>query len=281
MALFRVFVAACFAFALSVSASLGSAAPQRIVSINACTDQLLFRLADHERIAALSVYAADPTLSIDADKVRARGVPLIRGSAEEVLKLKPDLVLAGVWTRRATRDRLKAEGLRLEEFATPNNLEAVKAGIRRMADLLGETGRGDAILRDLEAAESSASSASRGLTALQFQRRGYTSGEGTLISDLLHVVGLGNAAGGLGVRSVGPVSLESVLKTRADLLVLLDAAPAANDQGTALLYHPVLLAAYPPEHRIIVPANLTVCGGPAIAIALERLAEAIRRLPPR
>ena len=281
MTLFRVFVVVSFAFALGVSATLGSAAPQRIVSINACTDQLLFRLADRERIAALSVYAADPTLSIDADKVRASGVPLISGSAEEVLKLKPDLVLAGLWTRRATRDRLKAEGLRLEEFAPPNTLDAVKVGIRRIADLLGETKRGDAMLRDLEEAERSASSASRGLTALQFQRRGYTSGEGTLIGDLLHVVGLGNAAIELGIRSVGPAPLESVLKTRADLLILLDAAPSASDQGTALLYHPALLAAYPPEHWIIVPANLTVCGGPAIATALERLSEAIRRLPPR
>jgi iron complex transport system substrate-binding protein len=281
MTFFRVFIAAGFASALGLFATLGSAAPQRIVSINACTDQLLFRLADRDRIAALSVYAADPTLSIDADKVRSSGVPLIRGSAEEVLKLKPDLVLAGLWTRRATRDRLKAEGLRLEEFAPANTLEAVKAGMRRMADLLGETERGDAMLRDLEAAERSARLASRGFTALQFQRRGYTSGEGTLINDLLHVVGLGNAAAELGIRSVGPVSLESVLKTRADLLVLLDAAPAASDQGTALLYHPALLAGYPPERRIIVPANLTVCGGPAIAIALERLGEAMRRLPPR
>src|SRR5688572_3886218 len=47
--------------AIPLLARPGTAQPRRIVSINACTDQLLFKLAP-ERIAALSTYAADPTL---------------------------------------------------------------------------------------------------------------------------------------------------------------------------------------------------------------------------
>jgi iron complex transport system substrate-binding protein len=256
-----------------------AAQPRRVVSINACTDQLLFKLAP-ERIAALSTYAADPTLSLYAEEVRASAAPLIRGTVEEVLKRKPDLVLAGSWTRRVTRDRLKQEGVPVEEFAAPSTIDEVRASIRRMAALLGEEARGAAMLRGIDDAVNRATEASgRGLSALQFQRRGFTSGEDTLLGDIFRKLGLRNAAAPLGIRTVGRAPLETVLKTRADLLILLEANGGAADQGTALLHHPALLAAYPPERRLVLASRLTVCGGPAIAVALDRLGEALRRVP--
>lgn len=265
--------------ALALTLAPAAAQPRRVVSINACTDQLLFKLAP-ERIAALSTYAADPTLSVYADEVRASGAPLIRGNVEEVLKRKPDLVLAGSWTRRVTRERLKQEGIPVEEFAAPNTIEEVRVSIRRMAGLLGEEARGEAMLRGIDDAVSRAADASgRGLSALQFQRRGFTSGEGTLLGDIFRKLGLRNAAAPLGIRTVGRASLETVLKTRADLLILLEADGDAPDQGTALLHHPALRAAYPAERRLVLASRLTVCGGPAIAIALDRLADAVRRVP--
>jgi iron complex transport system substrate-binding protein len=264
---------------LALALMPAAAQPRRIVSINACTDQLLFKLAP-ERIAALSTYAADPTLSLYADEVLASCAPLIRGNVEEVLKRKPDLVLAGGWTRRVTRDRLKQEGVHVEEFAAPNTVEEVRASIRRMAGLLGEDARGEAMLGGIDDAVSRAADVSgRGLSALQFQRRGFTSGEGTLLGDIFRKLGLRNAAAPLGIRSVGRAPLETVLKTRADLLILLEADGDAPDQGTALLHHPALLAAYPPERRLVLASRLTVCGGPAIAVALDRLGEALRRVP--
>jgi len=46
-------------------------APWRVVSFNLCADQLVVALADPEQIAGLSPYAADPNLSVVADKARA------------------------------------------------------------------------------------------------------------------------------------------------------------------------------------------------------------------
>lgn len=271
-------------FALGLLGTVDPATGQarRIVSINACTDQLAFKLAPAQRIAALSIYAADATLSLYAGEVQASGLPLISGSVEEVLKLKPDLVLAGTWTRRITRDRLKREGIRIEEFAAPNSIEEVKAGIIRMAELLGEEERAKTMLREIDAAVQDAAQIAGGeITALQFQRRGYTSGEDSLLGDVLRKAGIRNAARMLGIASVGQAALETVLKARADLLVLLDANPQASDQGTALLYHPALLAAYPPQRRVVLANNLTVCGGPAVAAALRTLMAALQALPDR
>src|SRR5262249_40951345 len=45
----------------------------------------------------------------------------------------------------------------------------------------------------------------------------------------------------------------------------------AEDQGSALLSHPVLAELYPPEKRIVLPDRLTVCGGPTLPAAFDWL----------
>ena len=52
---------------------------------------------------------------------------MLSGGAEDVLVLKPDIVVASVFDKRATRELLKANGLRLAELAVPRNLTEVKA----------------------------------------------------------------------------------------------------------------------------------------------------------
>jgi hypothetical protein len=51
--------------------------------------------------------------------------------------LKPDLVLAGRFTRRATRELLKAQGLRVIEFEAASSVGQVVDQIRRAGALLG------------------------------------------------------------------------------------------------------------------------------------------------
>ena len=54
--------------ALFLWATLTHAAPQKIVSLNLCTDQLLMLLADPNQIASLSKIVDDPYVSLLATK---------------------------------------------------------------------------------------------------------------------------------------------------------------------------------------------------------------------
>ena len=92
----------------------------RVASINTCTDQLLLALADPEQILGLSPYSRDAARSWAAEA--AKRYPKLSGEAEDVLILKPDIVVAGRFTKRATRELLKREGparcrVRRGEFA--------------------------------------------------------------------------------------------------------------------------------------------------------------------
>jgi iron complex transport system substrate-binding protein len=272
------FLCAAALFAGRVAAD--EARPQRIVSINACADQLVFALADRSQIAALSHYAAEDDYSIAADAVKASGVRLIRGSAEEVLKLKPDLVLAGTFTRRATRQQLKAFGIRLETFAPAESIAAAKVDIRRTAAMVGQAQRGEALAADIDAAvaEARAAVGGRHLRLLQLRRNAYISGAGTLFDDALAALGLDNAGREFGLKGTRQVSLEAVLKLRPDALVLFDAYSRPGDQGAALLFHPALRDLYPAARRILIPGNQVVCGGPSLPLLLRSLARGVAQL---
>jgi iron complex transport system substrate-binding protein len=262
------------------TAKASSAIPARVVSINACTDQLLFKLARRDQITALSIYAADPFYSIYAAEVRASGIPQIRGTAEEVLKLRPDLVFAGPWTNAATRERIKRLHIPLIELNPAASIAATISAIKRMARVLGREEQGKALIRQLRAALHARSlrSGARSLSALQLQRRGVTSGAETLTGELMRRFGLVNAADQLGISNTGAAPLEAVLKARPDVLIVLENLPAAADQGAALLMHPALRTVYPPKRRIVLPGQLTACGGPALVEAAKTLTREMSRL---
>ena len=273
----RCAISAMTAVSWLATAPPGNATPGRIVSINACTDQLLLALADRDQILALTNYARDPRMSFYAD--RAEGINAIRGTAEEVMKLKPDLVLAGSFTRRATREQLAAQGLQIATFSPARSIEDVRKQIAEAAYLLGQDGRGRALIAELDAAFADLDGSSRiPLRALQLQRRAFASGSGTLIDDIMQRLGITNAGTDIGIKNVGRASLEAVLKAKPDLLILDSANPGAADQGTALLAHPGLEDFVPPQRRVVIPLNQLVCGGPGVVLAARTLRRAVDKI---
>ncbi|WP_375458267.1 ABC transporter substrate-binding protein [uncultured Enterovirga sp.] len=249
------------------------------VSINLCTDQLLVRLADAGQIRGLSPYARDPLRS-DAAAEAAR-FPRLSGTAEEVLAIRPDLVLAGRFTKRATRELLRDKGLRVVEFDAVRSVDEARAQIRQAGRLLGQDDRAEQAVARIDAAVARArrAAAATNVSVLPIQRRGWVSGRDTLTTSLLDLVGLRNAGAALS-RGLGRmVDLETVVQLRPDLLLVSSEDGAAEDQGSALLKHPALDRLYPPALRIVLPENFTAyCGGPSLADAIDRLAAEVERL---
>jgi iron complex transport system substrate-binding protein len=253
------------------------AAQPRIASINVCTDQLLLALAEPQQILGLSPYSRDVARSWAAKE--AARFPKLSGEAEDILILKPDIVVAGRFTRRATRELLKEKGVRVVEFDAVRSIADVRAQTRRMGDLVGHPERAQAEIDRLDAAISRtrATVARTAQSVLAVSRRGWVSGSESLTTSLLAEVGLSNAAAALGIRNGGFASLEAIVNLKPDLLLLSDGGDAAEDQGKAFLLHPALQRLYPPEKRIVIPERLTVCGGPMLADALDRLTSELAR----
>jgi iron complex transport system substrate-binding protein len=250
----------------------------RIVSMNVCTDQLLITLADPEQILGLSRYSRDAWQSWAADD--ASRYRLLSGGAEDVLVLRPDIVVASQFDKRSTRELLREKGLHLAEFAVPQNLDEVKTQIREMGDIVGHPDRAAAEIARLNAAIARArrAVADKHYSVLPLSRRGWVSGSESLVSSLLAETGLFNAASDLGVAYGGFASMEAIVNLKPDFILVSEAGDRAEDDGRAFLLHPALERFYPPSRRIVIPERLTVCGGVMLADALDVLIAELKRV---
>ena len=264
--------------AWTLSWCTSQAAGPRIVSMNVCSDQLLLSLADPDQILGLSRFSRDAWQSWAAGE--ARRYPILSGGAEDVLVVKPDIVVVNLFDKRTTRDLLKAKGLHLVEFTVPRTLDEVKDQIREMGDVVQHPDRANAEIARLDAAMARARAAvtDHHYRVLPLARRGWVSGADSLVSSLLSETGLVNAAGELGLDTGGFASLEAIVKLRPDFILVSEAGDRAEDDGRAFLLHPALERFYPPDKRIVLPERLTVCGGVMLADALDRLTAELKRV---
>ena len=110
---FRALVLCLLGWLAATSPSSAEEAPKRIVSLNLCTDQLVMMLAEREQIAAVSYHAVNPDTSNLA--AEALSLPITSTLAEDVITLKPDLVIAGTFTTRPTISLLRRLGVNVLE----------------------------------------------------------------------------------------------------------------------------------------------------------------------
>ena len=257
----RIFAAL---IALGLTGAAPAPQPKRIVSLNTCADQYVLALADPAQIAALSPYGHDPELS--AAVAKARRFPVLRRPAEEVLALRPDLVIGfpdgagGVVG--APDGRWRKLGL-----TSADSFTTIRAQIRQVAAALGQRARGEALIAAMEHDLAALPRRKRGGVAAYYQRRGYMTGTGTLVDELMRRAGLTNLATKLGKPSLAQVPLEAMIAARPDYLIVEEGSERIVDQGTEMLHHPVLRSI----PRIRVPQAWTVCGGPAYVQAARSI----------
>lgn len=258
-----------------LAAAPGMAAPKRIVSLSLCADQYLLALADPSQIVALNRFSHDPAMSWGVAKARA--FPAIRGSAEEMLTLRPDLVLTSGFGAPAALAVLGSRKVKVVDLPWDDRFESIERTIRQVAALVGHPQRGEALIAAMRRRLAAIGTPpGRGRVAAYYQRRGYLTGQGTLIDEMMRRVGLTNLATRLNRPMLSYVSIEAMAVARPDFLIV-DHGGTVRDKGTEMLEHPLLSRAVPASRRINIPEALTTCGGPSYPDAIEALAAGIRR----
>ena len=261
--------------ALAMTAGAPPPRPRRIVSLNSCLDAMLVHLADRGQIAALSHYARDAQASTVA--AQARTLPYTWESAEEVIDLMPDLVLASQHSALATRNALKRLHVPVQRFKVPRSIDESLGQVRELARLIGHTDRGEALVARIEAAIAAAkpTPGARRLTALIYQPNGFAAGPGTLVDEMMDHAGFDNVARRFGLKTWGNVGLERLLADPPQVLLVGVPAPGARSWADRVMSHPALKVISGRMRQVRLPERLLYCGGPvlietAAAMALAR-----------
>ena len=245
------------------SASPGGGGGGGIVSTNPCVDSVLVRILPPSRIAAISHYSQDASAtSIPLDVARRfRG---IAGTAEEVIALHPDLVIASTYTPPATQAAYARAGLKTLLLGIPDSIAESQAQVTQIAEAVGAPAGGARINADIDRAVARWTRTGGATpSALLYISGDLATGGSTLLNEMMTRVGFRNAAARYGLTHTGTLSAETIV-TQPPAVVI---ASERESRGTALRHR--LLPTTP---QAVFPRVLINCGGPTIPPALERLA---------
>jgi len=239
-----------------------------IVSLNPCSDAVLAEVADPAQLLAISRYSHDPA-STSMDVAFARQFRTVSGSAEEVLALRPDIVVAGTFFPATTRTALERQGIRVELVPIATSIAESKAQVARLAKLAGNDNAGTALNAEIEAALARAAPlrTDSPMSAVVWQAGGIVPGEGTLIADILHRTGFANFSAARGLKQADFLPLEEMLADPPEVILAAGNSRANEDR---LLSHPALGYLLDTRRERLDP-SLLWCGGRTIIRAARRL----------
>ncbi|MEO0642991.1 MAG: ABC transporter substrate-binding protein [Pseudomonadota bacterium] len=235
------------------------------VSLNPCLDEILVEIAAPEQILALSHYSRQPGGSRMDPGVAAR-FAATGGTAEEVIALAPDIVLASSFIAPSTKSALERAGLRVESFASPRSIAESAQQVARIGEIGGRRGPAQALASAIMTLPRSRSRGRRGgPSALLWQPGQIVAGQQTIINELIREAGFASYAAERALEQADYIALETLLSDPPDLLLI-----AGDSIGQR---HRALRALAGTRVEMFEP-TLLYCGGPTVIAARARLRDA-------
>ncbi|HTE44412.1 MAG TPA: helical backbone metal receptor [Gemmatimonadaceae bacterium] len=207
-------------------------APERIVSLNPTTTEILFAIGAGKRLVGRSQYDTFPD---SATSVPSLGLAL-RPNVEAVIATKPDLViLYASEDNRPAFDRLRQAGINTFAFKL-DSIEQFRRDTRVLGRLTGDSVRAntlvDTVSATLERVRAATASLPHPTVFLPvWDKPVIAIGGGSFMSELLEIAGARNVYGAVHTPSV-TVAMEDVVAKNPDF-VMTGAASAAKMRTTA------------------------------------------------
>lgn len=240
----------------------------RIVSLDYCADQYLLKLVDRPRIAAVS---RDATRDFSYMRAAAIGVPNVRPRAEDVLALRPDLVIRSYGGGPQAAEMFARAGVPVLQIGYAADLAGVRQTLIDVASGLGEPARGASLAAKMDRRLAALPPApARRPQALYTTPGGVTTGPGGLIGNMLDAAGYASFEAEPGWRTL---PLESLAQQTPDLVAHARFGSGTPDRWSAAR-NPVAARMMRDVPVVELEGAWTACGGWFVVDAIESLARA-------
>jgi iron complex transport system substrate-binding protein len=264
-----VMAAGLTACSRSVPSIEGTATPQRIVSLDYCADQYVLKFVARNRILALS-----PDAEKDFSYMRsaASGIRQVRSSTEDILVLKPDLVVRSYGGGPHATAFLERAGIPVLNVGWASGLDGVMSNVQTMADGLGASEQGKQVVADMQARLDAVSSKSRNQSMLYLTPAGVTTGPGSMIHELISAAGFENYETDAGWRSI---PLEELVYSKPDTIAAAYFQNRASQPDAwSSMRHPIAQRQLASQDVVQLDGAWVSCGGWYLMDAVEALAAA-------
>ncbi len=266
-----LWLAACSGQALPPQAPVER--PMRIVSLDFCSDQYVLKFADPEQILAIS---PDAVKAFSFMRDEAVGVPTVRPLAEDVLILKPDLIVRSYGGGPNAAAFFERAGVPVLQVGWASNIDGEDLGsipslIQSMADGLGQSERGQALVEEYRDRLNRVKARQSETKALYMTPSGVTTGSGSLAHEMMLAAGLVNFEQSPGWQSL---PLERLAYEQPDLVAAAYFDALTNHADTwSASRHPVAQRQLNGPDTVSIKGAWLACGGWFIMNGIEALAE--------
>lgn len=277
----HVLVALFIACSAVCKTTATASVPERltVASINVCADQLILALAAPSQILSLSYLSHDKSAS-HFQKL-AKQYPTNRAQAEEILPLRPTVVIAGEYTDHYTLLLLRRIGLDVKILPVANSMNEMIENVRLVSSWIGQKPKGLEIIESLQQRLANLPPIGRNKPSIAvYDPNGYTVGSKTLRGDMLLRAGWHNVATDEGIEQFGSLSLETMVRLRPDAILESPYNEGTWSHAQALNRHPALVQRGINTEIISIDSSDVICAGPWSVAIVEELSRRRKNLEP-
>ncbi|PCI32742.1 MAG: hypothetical protein COB54_06500 [Alphaproteobacteria bacterium] len=196
------------------------------VSLDYCADQFILSLADRDQIMALTTEAIE---SHSFYQKQARGLPLYRATAEEVLQMAPDVVIRN-WGGTKMLPLLARANIPVASSTYGIGPQVLYQNMRVIGAALDQGERAEKLIRDHQVrwaalekkvAQENKMTLAKGrkLHAAYIAPGGITAGKNTFVNDIIKLAGLASLSEEFGLVGWQPLPLEALVQNPPDIII--------------------------------------------------------------
>ena len=200
--------------------------PKRVVSLSCGVDEILLDLLPPERIAALSARADDPGICAAVDKAKTVKKRVQGKNVEAILSLNPDLVVMPDWIGMDLVNGLRAVGVPVYVFKTPESLADIQDNILKIAIVVDAKVQGDEIVSTMQKKLERVQQITKKVpsdkkqTLIPLSLMGSFGGKGTTFDDMCNYANVTNGVSAAGVVKRAAITKEMIVKMDPDVFII-------------------------------------------------------------
>lgn len=228
---------------LAVAAAARAAAapdpgPRRVASINLSADEVLVAILPPQRLVSVTQWADQPGTSNVVGRVPAGAHRFVRADMEQLVALRPDLVVVSEYTDADFLKLLERSGLRVHRMLGLSSLAGVRASILDLGRAVGEEAAARGLVAEFDRKLAELGRRLLGATRprVLYWSGNMTAGADTAIGALIEAAFATNVGREIGIVGIAPPGAERAFVADPDV-VLVGTWPGSSE---ALTSHPLL-----------------------------------------
>ena len=207
--------------------------PKRILTFAMYTDQIVLGLVNSDHLVGINTLMDDPVLSNVVPIAKRITKKIGDPGAEEVLSMKPDVVIVSDWTQAEKIQSMRDLGLKVVSVKSPETIQDAKEAVSQVAAAIGEPEKGkqligmmDKKLAEIREKTSKIKPKQRKNIVLLSLMTAY-GGAGCAYDDACREANVLNGIAAAGLKTGQQLTKEMLIKINPDIMLM----PVYNDRG--------------------------------------------------